>query len=174
MERAKSRATVVTVIQRWRRSSPTTLPNQAERGLSVVATARMRSISTLISGTCTRAKSQLATSDTATTTNNGRIISATEDGESCKGRNESIAISVAARSAQRGFVAPSTAATRNGRPPKASVRVLSTTTMALSTSIPIAMIKPANEVRFIPSPRRSITTIVAAIESRSDTPTITP
>ncbi len=51
---------------------------------------------------------------------------------------------------------------------------LSVTTIALSTSIPIAIIKPASDVRFNPSPIVSITTNVPPIVNISDEPIIMP
>ena len=120
------------------------------------------------------AKTQLIISETATTINSGATISATDEGAKRKGRKEMMAIRVAISSAKRGDVAPSIAATRRGVPRRSSSVVLSVTTMALSTSIPIAMIKPASEVRLIPSPRRSIAHSVAAMEKISDEPTMTP
>ena len=46
--------------------------------------------------------------------------------------------------------------------------------MALSTSMPIAMMKPASEVRFSPSPRNCIRSSVPPIEKSSELPISTP
>ena len=53
---------------------------------------------------------QLSSSERVITTNNGRIISATDDGASCSGRKDIMAISVAMSSAARGAVAAATTA----------------------------------------------------------------
>ena len=54
------------------------------------------------------------------------------------------------------------------------LRALSITTIALSTSIPIAMINPASDVRFIPSPIKYIMSIVPPMVNISDAPISTP
>ena len=46
--------------------------------------------------------------------------------------------------------------------------------MALSTSMPMAMMKPASEVRFSPSPANCISSSVPPIEKSSDVPMSTP
>ena len=46
--------------------------------------------------------------------------------------------------------------------------------MALSTSIPMAMMKPASDVRFSPSPRNCIASSVPPIEKSSELPISTP
>ena len=81
---------------------------------------------------------------------------------------------MAASSGIRGSVAPCTTAVVGIIPARIYFALLSTTTIALSTSIPIAIIKPANEVRLRPSPTRYITTNVAPIAKSSDEPTTTP
>ena len=58
-----------------------------------------------------------------------------------------MAISVAPRRPHFGPSAPLVNALPSGVPPAADLRALSVTTMALSTNMPIAMIKPASEVR---------------------------
>ena len=110
----------------------------------------------------------------AITLNSGFIISATDDGDSCRGKNEIMAMSVAHSRPMLGAVAPLTTAVRIATPRFSSCELLSTTTIALSTSMPMAIINPANDVRLRLSPRASITSRVAPMLSMSELPTITP
>ena len=126
------------------------------------------------SGVWVRASTQLNKSEQATTTNNGLTISATADAANCNGRNEHIAISVAPSKFHFGRDAPSVNAVAGFTPRAIERRALSTTTIALSTNIPIAMINPANEVRFNPSPTTSIINIVPPMASNNDEPITTP
>ena len=94
-------------------------------------------------------------------------ISATDEGARYSGRNENMAISVAPSRLHRGALAPSTTALRRATPRSMACCALSVTTMALSTSMPIAMMKPASEVRFSPSPRNCIRSSVPPIEKKA-------
>ena len=125
-------------------------------------------------GTCVKANTQLINSERAMTTNNGLTISATADGARYSGRNEKTAISVAPSRPPFGPSAPRTRASRKGVPEEAAVRALSVTTMALSTNIPIAIINPASEVRFIPSPVIYMQSIVPPMVKSSDEPISEP
>ena len=126
------------------------------------------------SGVCVRASTQLNSSERASTTNSGLTISATDEGARYSGRNENMAISVAPSRLHRGALAPSTTAVRRAAPRSMACCALSVTTMALSTSMPIAMMKPASEVRFSPSPRNCIRSSVPPIEKSSELPISTP
>ena len=73
-----------------------------------------------------------------------------------------------------GPVAPSISAFRLFTPRAMAICALSVTTMALSTSIPMAMIKPASEVRFSPTPRNDMMSSVPPMEKISEEPMSTP
>ena len=73
-----------------------------------------------------------------------------------------------------GPVAPSISAFLRSTPRAMAICALSVTTMALSTSIPMAMINPANEVRFSPTPKKDMISNVPPIEKISDEPISTP
>ena len=123
---------------------------------------------------CVSANTQLSPSDMARTTNNGFTISATAEGARYKGKKEQMAMNVAPNSPHCGPVAPLISALRRSTPRAIAIWALSVTTMALSTSIPMAMINPANEVRFSPTPRKDMISIVPPIEKISDEPISTP
>lgn len=51
-----------------------------------------------------------------------------------------------------------------------AIRALSVTTMALSTNMPMAMMDPASEVRFSPTPRKDMMSNVPPMEKTSEEP----
>ena len=106
----------------------------------------------------------------ATTTNSGLTISATADGARYSGRNEQIAMNVAPSRPHCGPVAPSISACRRRAPRRIAFCALSVTTIALSTSIPIAMMNPASEVRFRPTPRNCMISSVPPMAKISELP----
>ena len=85
-----------------------------------------------------------------------------------------MAISVAPSRLQRGAFAPSTTARRRATPRSMACCALSVTTIALSTSIPMAMMNPASDVRLSPSPRNCISSSVPPMENSSELPMSTP
>ena len=123
---------------------------------------------------CVNASTQLNPREMASTTNSGFTISATEEGARYSGRNEQMAMNVAPSNPHWGLVAPSISAFRRSMPRAMAIWALSVTTMALSTSIPMAMINPAREVRFRPTPRNDIMSSVPPIENIREEPISTP
>ena len=110
----------------------------------------------------------------ASTTNNGFTISATPVGARYNGRKEQTAIKVAPSNPQTGPMAPSISALRRSTPRAMAICALSVTTMALSTNIPMAIIKPASDVRFSPTPSSDITSKVPPMEKINDDPISIP
>ena len=90
---------------------------------------------------CVNASTQLNPREMANTTNSGFTISATEEGARYSGRNEQMAMNVAPSNPHWGPVAPSISAFRRSIAAGNGNLALSVTTMALSTSIPMAMMK---------------------------------
>ena len=85
-----------------------------------------------------------------------------------------MAINVAPSSPHCGLVAPSISAFRLFTPRAMAICALSVTTIALSTSIPMAMMKPASEVRFNPTPKNDMISSVPPMENISEEPMSTP
>ena len=123
---------------------------------------------------CVSANIQLSPSDMASTMNNGFTISATEEGARYRGRKEQMAMNVAPSSPHCGPVAPFIRAFRRSVPRAMAIWALSVTTIALSTSIPMAMMNPASEVRFSPTPRKDMMSSVPPMEKTSDEPISRP
>ena len=73
-----------------------------------------------------------------------------------------------------GTVAPLIKASRRRIPFLINIWALSVTTMALSTSMPIAIIKAASDVRFNPTPINCIISIVPPIEKINEEPINNP
>ena len=111
-----------------------------------------------MSGTCTRASTQLSNSDTASTMNRSRTYTPAVSGERKMGKNARMAISVAP---SRGIAVCRPMAVRasmRGRPLRMPTSMPSIITMALSTSIPIARIRAPSDTRcMVPSsPARKV------------------
>ena len=85
-----------------------------------------------------------------------------------------MAIKVAPSKLQRGAIAASIMARLRSTPRSMACWALSVTTMALSTSMPMAMMNPASEVRLSPSPRNCIRSSVPPMEKSSELPISTP
>ena len=85
-----------------------------------------------------------------------------------------MAMKVAPSNPHWGPVAPSISAFRLFTPRAMAICALSVTTMALSTSMPIAMMKPAREVRFSPTPKNDMMSSVPPMENISEEPINTP
>ena len=120
------------------------------------------------------ASTQLSNKETANTINKGLIISATEDCARYKGRKENTAIIVAPSNPHWGVVAPSIKACRRRIPRLIAICALSVTTIALSTNIPMAIIKAAKEVLFNPTPINCMISIVPPIEKINEEPISNP
>ena len=73
-----------------------------------------------------------------------------------------------------GPVAPSIRAFRRFTPRAMAIWALSVTTMALSTSIPMAMMNPASEVRLSPTPKKDMMSSVPPIEKINEEPISNP
>ena len=116
------------------------------------------------------ASTQLSNKETANTINKGLIISATEDCARYKGRKENTAIIVAPSNPHWGVVAPSIKACRRRIPRLIAICALSVTTIALSTNIPMAIIKAAKEVLFNPTPINCMINSVPPIQNINELP----
>ena len=123
---------------------------------------------------CVSASTQLNPKEMASTTNRGFTISATAEGARYNGRNEQMAMNVAPSKPHCGPVAPSISAFLRSIPRAMAICALSVTTMALSTSIPMAMMKPAREVRFSPTPMKDMMSNVPPMVNSSELPISIP
>ena len=85
-----------------------------------------------------------------------------------------MAMNVAPSNPHCGPVAPSIRAFRRSMPRAMAICALSVTTIALSTSIPMAMMKPASEVRFNPTPMKDMMSSVPPMVNINELPISIP
>ena len=117
--------------------------------------------------------SQDSSSDSVMTANSETMNSPVASGLSPIGPKATIPITVAPSSGTCVFCAASSAASRECSPRRMAVCIPSATTIALSTSMPIAMISAPRLMRSISTPKGSISASVPVTVSNSVPPTTT-
>ena len=120
------------------------------------------------------ASTQLNSSDMPQTSNKEPRYSPVESADRPMGANAATPMMVAASSGKRVLATAETADSLGVSPCLMRVIMPSVTTMALSTSIPIAIIMAPSEIRCSSIPRAAMMPIVPVTVSISTAPTMTP